>query len=33
MFTCMMTSRLIYVLMDWETFNQLPVLEQVGGVI
>ena len=28
-----MTSRLIYLLMDWETFNQLVALEQVRCVV
>ena len=28
-----MTSKLLYLLMDWETFNYFPALEQVSGVI
>ena len=27
-----MASKLLYLLMDWETFNQLHALEQVSGV-
>ena len=33
MFTRLKTSKLMYLLMDWETFNQLHLLEQVNGVI
>ena len=32
-FTYLMVSKLLYRLMDWETFNQLPALGQVRGVI
>ena len=28
-----MVSKLFYLLMDWETFDSLPALEQVRGVI
>ena len=28
-----MASKLLSLLMDWETFNQLPTLEQVRGLI
>ena len=28
-----MVSKLFYLLMDWETFNQLPALEQIRDVI
>ena len=28
-----MASKLLYLLMDWETFNSLPALEQVRGII
>ena len=28
-----MASKLLYLLMDWETFNLLTALEQVKGVI
>ena len=28
-----MVSKLIFLLMDWETFTQLPVLQQFRGVI
>ena len=33
MFTYLMMSKLIYLLMDWETFNFLSALEQSRGVI
>ena len=33
MFTYLMASKLLYLLMDWETFNQLYAFEQVRGVI
>ena len=33
MFMYLMASKLFHLLMDWETFNQLPALEQVRGVI
>ena len=29
----LMSSKLIHLLMDWETFNELSALEQVKGVI
>ena len=29
----MTTSKLIYLIMDYETFNQLPVLEQARGLL
>ena len=32
-FTYLMATKLVYLLMDWEIFNQLPALEQVRGVI
>ena len=32
-FTYLMARKLVYLLMDWEIFNQLPALEQVRGVI
>ena len=32
-FTYLMASKLLYLLMDWETFNLLSSLEQVRGVI
>ena len=28
-----MMSKVIHLLMDWETFNQLPALEQVRGAM
>ena len=28
-----MASKLLYLLMDWETFNMLPALEQVRDII
>ena len=28
-----MASKLIFLLMDWETFTQLPVLQQFRGVL
>ena len=28
-----MTSKLLFLLMNWEIFNQLPALEQVRAVI
>ena len=28
-----MTSKLIYLVIDWKTFNELPALEQVNGLI
>ena len=33
MATYLMSSKLIHLLMDWETFNELSALEQVKGVI
>ena len=33
MFAYMQVSKLPYLLMDWETFNQFPSLKQVRGVI
>ena len=28
-----MASKLLYLLMDWKTFDKLSSLEQIGGVI
>ena len=33
MATYLMSSKLIHLLMDWETFNELSALEQVKGAI
>ena len=33
MFTYLMVSKLLYLPMDWEIFNQLLALEQVRGVM
>ena len=32
-FTYLMPPKLLYLLMDWETFNHLSALEQINGVI
>ena len=33
MFIYLMASKLLYLLMDWETFHLFPALEQIKGVI